>query len=85
MLTDRADTLGDILGEIADALQIGSHADGADDSAQVLCHGLTLGDQRHRLLVEVALLCVHDRIVGNHALRQCIVAIKKRAGRGLQH
>jgi hypothetical protein len=47
-LPDGADALGDVLGEIADALEVGRHADRADHGAQVLRHGLALGDQRDR-------------------------------------
>ncbi len=56
-----------------------------DDAAQILRHGLSLGDQRDCALVEVALTGVHNGIVGNDALGQRAVGGKQRARRRLDH
>ena len=84
-LPDRADALGDVLGKIADPLQIAGHADSANNSAQILRHGLALGDERDRPVVELALPGIHDGVVGNDALSQGIVGRKQRLRRRANH
>ena len=78
-MADRADPLGDVLGEVADALEVAGHADRADHGAQILRHRLALGDQRDRAVVELALARVHDGVVRDDALRQRIVGDQQRA------
>ena len=57
----------------------------ADHGAQILRHRLTLGDQRDGAVVEFALARVHDRIVGDDALRQRVVGRQQGADRGCDH
>ena len=57
---DRA--LGDVLGEIADPLEIAGDANGADDLAQVDRHRLAARDRQDRLLLDLALQHVESRI-----------------------
>ena len=69
-LADRADPLGDVLGEVADPLEIAAMRIAPTTRAQILRHRLALGDQRDGAVVELALLGVHDGVVRDHALRQ---------------
>ncbi len=47
--------LGDVLGEIADAFEIGGDADRHHDLAQVARHRLALGDGEDGLLLDLQL------------------------------
>ena len=64
-LGDGGDALGDVLAEIADTFEIGRDADGADDLAQVLGHRLAAGDDEDRLVVDLALGLVEQRVVAD--------------------
>ena len=52
---ERDHALGDVLGEIADALQIVGEPQRADDFAQIDRHRLAAGDGQHRLFLDLAL------------------------------
>ena len=60
-----SDALGDVLGEVADALEIVGDVDRGHDLAQILRHRLAAGDHADRLLLDLALravdLAVADR------------------------
>ena len=84
-LADSADPLGDVLGEIADPFKIAGHADRADDGAQILRHGLALGDQGDRAVVQIALMGVHDSVLGDHALTLGGIALQQGADRRRNH
>ena len=84
-LADGRDPLGDVLGEVADALEVGRHADRADHGAQVLRHRLALGDQRDGRLVQRTLARVHRLVVGDDALGERVVGADQRAGGGGHH
>ena len=53
-----ADAVGDALGCIAHALEIGIDLDDAEDEAQIVGHGLLHGEQVERVLIDVALHAV---------------------------
>ena len=52
---ERDHALGDVLGEVADALEIVADAHGADDLAQVDRHRLAARDGQDRLFLDLAL------------------------------
>ena len=85
VFTHRSHTLGNVLGKIPDPLQIRGHADGADDGAQVLRHGLTSGDQHDGAFIKFALPGVHQNVIGDDTLRERIVGGKQGPGRCLCH
>ena len=68
---DRA--LGDVLGEIADPLEIAGDPDGADQLAQVDRHRLAARDGHHREILDLALQRVEPRIGRDHLLREACV------------
>ncbi len=55
---ERDHALGDVLGKIADTLQIVGEPQGAHDLAQVDRHRLATGDGEDRLFLDLALQCV---------------------------
>ena len=70
LAVERHDALGDVLGEVADALQIVGDAQRADDVAQVDRHRLAPGDGQDRLFLDLALQHVDLVVVRDDALRQ---------------
>ena len=75
---DRHHALGDVLGEVADALEIVGDAQRAHDLAQVDRHRLAARDGQDRALLDLALQGV-DRGVGrDHALGALGVALGER-------
>ena len=71
---------GQLLGHVADALEIGGDVDGGDDGAQVRSHGLAARDHRNGHVVDAALHVV-DALVGDDGeVRQ--LAIKLEQGLG---
>ena len=78
---ERVDALGDVLGEVADALQIGGDAHGADDLAQIDRHRLAAGDGENRLLLDLLLQRVHVRVGRHHASSEVGVAAGQRLDR----
>ena len=78
---DGESALGDVLGEIADALQVRRDAQCAHDVTQVVGHRLTACDHGDDLLFDLALEVV-DRLVGLHdVLGELRVAAFERAQR----
>ena len=73
--------LGDVLGEIADALEIGSDADRHHDLAQVARHRLALGDDQDRLLLDRELERVDLVVVGDDVIGSLGVALGQRIDR----
>ena len=59
---ERADPLGDVLGEVADALEVVGDAQGADHFAQIDRHRLAARDGQDRLFLDFALQRVDGRI-----------------------
>ena len=57
--------LGDVLGEVADPLEVAGDADRADDLAQIDRHRLAPGDGEDRLLLDLALQRVEARVGGD--------------------
>ena len=80
---DRA--LGDVLGEIADPLEIARDPNGADDLAQVDRHRLPARDRQRRLLLDLALQEVEPRIGLHHLMRKRGVAGGERVDRVDHH
>ena len=80
---DRA--LGDVLGQIADPLEIARNPNGADDLAQVVRHRLPARDRQRRLLLDLALKQVEPGIGLHHLLRKRGVACAQRVHRVDHH
>ena len=57
--------LGDVLGEIADALQVAGDLERGHDVAQVVGHRLAAGDHQDGLLLELALQAVDGAVAGD--------------------
>ena len=77
-LSSADDALADVLGEVADPLEIDGDAHGADDLAQVHRHRLAAGDGQHRTLLDGVLQLVDLGVGGDHALGQRDVAANQR-------
>ncbi len=75
---ERADALADVLGEIADPLQIVGHAQRGDDFAQIHRHRLAAGDGEDGLLLDLLLQRIDGRIGRHHALGEIDVAAGQR-------
>ena len=78
---ERDHALGDVLGEVADALEIVRDAQRADDLAQVDRHRLAPRDGEDRALLDLALQIVDGRIERDHALRERRIAPRQRIDR----
>ena len=74
----RRDPLADVLGEIADPLDIDGDPHGADDFAQVHRHRLAPGDGEHRALLDHVLQTVDFGVGGDDALAQHDIASDQR-------
>ena len=79
---DRA--LGDILGEIADPLEVAGDADGADQLPEVDRHGLASGDRHHGEILDLALQRVETGIGRDDLMRKHRVGVGERV-HGLDH
>ena len=79
--SQREHALGDVLGEIADPLQIVGDAQRADDLAQVDRHRLPARDGQHGLFLDLALQRVDRRVGADDALRQLGIASRQRIDR----
>jgi hypothetical protein len=77
----RHDPLADVLGEIADALEIIGDAQRADDFPQIDRHGLPAGDRQHGLFLDLRLQGIEVGIGGHGALRAIDVAFCERIDR----
>ena len=77
--------LGDVLGEIADPLEIAGDPNGADDLAQVDRHRLPARDGQRRLLLDLALQHVEPRIGLDHLMGERGVAGGERVHRVDHH
>ncbi len=75
---ERDDALADMLGMVADPLEVVAHAHGADDLAQVDGHRLPPRDGEDRFFLDLALHRVDRGIDGDHALAKLHVAIDQR-------
>ena len=78
-------TLGDVLGQIADPLQIAGDADRADDFAQVDRHRLPAGDGQNRLLLDLALQRVEAGIGPHDLMGERHVGLAQRVHRVDHH
>ncbi len=67
--------LGDVDGEVADALEIGVDLHGRDDRAQVDGHRLVERQQREAAVVDLDVQRVERLVAGEHALDQLAVAV----------
>ena len=76
---ERNDALADVLGVIADPLEVVADAHGADDLAQVDRHRLPPRDGEDGLLLDFALHRVDRGIGGDHPLAEFDVAIDQGA------
>ncbi len=74
----RSDPLAHILGEVADALEIGRDPHRTDDLAQVHRHRLAPRDGQHRALLDHMLQVVDFGIGSHHALAQRDIAADQR-------
>ena len=70
----RQRALGDVLGEVADALQIAGDLQHRHDVAQVVGHGLAPGDHQDGLLLQVALEQVDVAVAGDCRLGELGIA-----------
>ena len=75
---------GDVLGQIADPLEIAGDADGADDFAQVDRHRLAARDRQDRLLLHLTLQRVESRVGRNHLMGERGVGAGERV-HGVDH
>ena len=78
---ERADPLGDVLGEVADALEVVGEAQRAHHLAQVDRHRLPARDGEDRLFLDLALQRVDLGVVGDNALGEREVALVERLER----
>ena len=78
---ERDHALGDVLGEIADPLEIVRDAQRADDLAQVDRHRLAARDGEDRALLDLALQRVDGRVERDDALGELGVAPRQRVDR----
>ena len=81
VVVERDHALADMLGMIADPLEIVAHAHGADDLAQIDGHRLPPRDGEDRFFLDLVLHRVDRRIGGDHALGKLRVALDQRLGR----
>ena len=79
---DRA--LGDVLGEVADPLEIAGDADGADQLAQIDRHRLAPRDGHHREILDLALQRVEARIGRDDLMGEDRVRVGERV-HGVDH
>ena len=77
---ERHHALADVLGMVADPLQIVAHPHGADDLAQIDGHRLPAGDGQDRLFLDLMLHRVDGRIGGDHLFGEIGVAFDQGAG-----
>ena len=75
LTVERDHALGDVLGEIANTLQVIGEPQGADDFAQVDRHGLAAGDGVDRLFLDFALQVIDIGVGGGNPLRQRGIAL----------
>ncbi len=75
---DRGDALADVLGKVADALEVDGHPHGADDLAQIHRHRLAAGDGQHRALLDDMLQPVDLEVGRDDAPGQRDVAAHQR-------
>ncbi len=67
--------LGDVLAQIADALQVAGNAQHRHDMAQVVGQRLALGDHQDRQLLDVALQRVDGAVAGGGGLGELRIAL----------
>ena len=79
---DRA--LGDVLGEIADPLEVAGDADGADQFAQIDRHRLTASNGPDRKILDLALHCIQADVGRDDLMRKHRVGARERI-HGLDH
>ena len=82
---DGEGALGDVLGEIADALDVARDADRRDRLAQVDGERLAPRDGQDRVLLDLPLEHVEAGVGGDHRLRQRRVAAHERSDRIDEH
>ena len=70
--------LGNVLGEVADALQVARDLQYRHDMAQVVGHGLTPSDSENGLLLQVALEQVDAAVAGDCRLGELRIATFQR-------
>ncbi len=75
---ERDNALGDMLGVVADPLEVVADAHRADDLAQIDRHRLPPRNGQDRLFLDLMLHCVDGRIGGDHPLRHVHVAFHQR-------
>ena len=78
---DRGDALGDVLGKVADPLQIIGDAQRAHHVAQIDRHRLASGDGENRLVLDLALQRVDGGVASHDALCQIEVPPGERRDR----
>ncbi len=80
ILIEGDNALANMLGVIADPLQIIAHPHGADDLAQVDGHRLPARDCQDRFFLDLVLHRVDGRIGGDHLLGEIGIALDQSAG-----
>ena len=76
---------GDVLGQVADPLEVAGDPDRADDLAQIDRHRLAPGDGENRLLLDLALQRVEARVGGDDLVGQRHVGLAQRVHRVDHH
>jgi hypothetical protein len=78
---DRRHALGDVLGEVADPLEVVGQAQRAHDLAQIDRHGLAARDGEHGFFLDLALQGVDAGVDRHHACSPLEVALGQRIDR----
>jgi hypothetical protein len=73
--------LGNILGQIANALKVAGDAQGGHDVAQVVSHWLAAGNHRDHLVFDLALQNVDRAVRADHLFGQARIALFERVER----
>ena len=81
LAVERQHPLADVLGEVADPLEVVGHAQRTDDFPQIDRHRLPAGDRQHRPLLDLRLQRVDAGIAGHGALGAVGVAARQRVDR----
>ena len=81
LAVERQHALADVLGEVADPLEVVGDAQRADDLPQIDRHRLPAGDRQHRFFLDLRLQRVDAGISGHGALRAVGVAPRQRIDR----
>jgi hypothetical protein len=81
LAVERQHALADVLGEVADALEVVGDPQRAHDLPQIDRHGLPAGDGQHGLFLDFLLQRIDAGIGGDGPLREVGIAVGERVDR----